>query len=73
MGLQNLYSPVQIRVAPPTDTRPLRFGIFLFLFKILFTPVKIGNMEVPNRFVVPPEGTNLANADGFSHFRDSIS
>jgi 2,4-dienoyl-CoA reductase-like NADH-dependent reductase (Old Yellow Enzyme family) len=40
---------------------------------MLFTPVKIGNMEVPNRFVVPPEGTNLANADGFSHFRDSIS
>ena len=33
-------------------------------FKILFSPVKIGNMVVPNRFVVPPMGTNLANADG---------
>ena len=33
-------------------------------FKILFSPVKIGNMVVPNRFVVPQMGTNLANADG---------
>lgn len=33
-------------------------------FKILFSPMKIGNMEVPNRFVVPPMGTNLANPDG---------
>jgi 2,4-dienoyl-CoA reductase-like NADH-dependent reductase (Old Yellow Enzyme family) len=33
-------------------------------FKILFTPVKIGSMEVPNRFVVPPMDTNLANVDG---------
>ncbi|NLG88358.1 MAG: FAD-dependent oxidoreductase [Clostridiaceae bacterium] len=33
-------------------------------FKILFTPVQIGHMVVPNRFVVPPMGTNLANPDG---------
>lgn len=33
-------------------------------YRILFSPVRIGNMEVPNRFVVPPMGTNLANPDG---------
>lgn len=33
-------------------------------FKTLFSPIKIGTMEVPNRFVVPPMGTNLANPDG---------
>lgn len=33
-------------------------------YKILFSPIKIGAMEVPNRFVVPPMGTNLANPDG---------
>lgn len=33
-------------------------------FKVLFSPIRIGNMEVPNRFVVPPMGTNLANPDG---------
>lgn len=33
-------------------------------FKTLFSSIKIGNMEVPNRFVVPSMGTNLANPDG---------
>ncbi|MDD2499038.1 MAG: FAD-dependent oxidoreductase, partial [Desulfitobacteriaceae bacterium] len=33
-------------------------------FKVLFSEAKIGNMTVPNRFVVPPMGTNLANPDG---------
>ncbi|NLL46768.1 MAG: FAD-dependent oxidoreductase [Clostridiales bacterium] len=33
-------------------------------FKVLFSPIRIGNMEVPNRFVVPPMGTNLGNPDG---------
>lgn len=30
----------------------------------LFTPIKIGGMEVSNRMVVPAMGTNLANQDG---------
>ena len=30
-------------------------------FKSLFQPIKIGTMEVRNRLVVPPMGTNLAN------------
>ena len=30
----------------------------------LFSPVQIGSVTVPNRFVVPPMGNNLANTDG---------
>ena len=30
----------------------------------LYSPIKIGTMEVPNRFVVPPMGNNFANSDG---------
>jgi 2,4-dienoyl-CoA reductase-like NADH-dependent reductase (Old Yellow Enzyme family)/thioredoxin reductase len=30
----------------------------------LFSPIRIGGMEVKNRFVVPAMGTNLANHDG---------
>lgn len=30
----------------------------------MFTPIKIGPMTVPNRFVVPPMGNNFANTDG---------
>lgn len=33
-------------------------------FKVLFSPIKIGQLEVNNRFVVPPMGTNFANPDG---------
>lgn len=33
-------------------------------FKSMFTPIKIGPMIVPNRFVVPPMGNNFANTDG---------
>lgn len=33
-------------------------------FKELFQPIKIGNMDVRNRLVVPPMGTNYANNDG---------
>ena len=33
-------------------------------FKELFTPLKIGVLEIKNRFVVPPMGTNFANPDG---------
>ncbi len=33
-------------------------------FEKLFEPIKIGTMEVKNRFVVPPMGTNFANPDG---------
>ena len=33
-------------------------------FPTMFSPVKIGNVTVPNRFVVPPMGNNLANTDG---------
>ena len=32
-------------------------------FKALFQPIKIGRMEVRNRLVVPPMGTNYANED----------
>ncbi|MDR1900046.1 MAG: NAD(P)/FAD-dependent oxidoreductase [Treponema sp.] len=31
---------------------------------LLFKPIQIGTMTVPNRFVMPPMGTNLANKDG---------
>ncbi len=30
----------------------------------LFSPIRIKNMEVPNRIVMPPMGTNLGNPDG---------
>lgn len=33
-------------------------------YDILFTPFKIGKMEVKNRFVQSPHGTNAANSDG---------
>ncbi len=33
-------------------------------FPTLFQPIQIGNVTVPNRFVVPPMGNNLANTDG---------
>lgn len=33
-------------------------------FPAMFSPVKIGTVTVPNRFVVPPMGNNLANTDG---------
>lgn len=33
------------------------------LFKTLLSPIRIGSMEVKNRFVVPPMGTCFANPD----------
>ena len=33
-------------------------------FPAMFSSVQIGNVTVPNRFVVPPMGNNLANTDG---------
>jgi len=33
-------------------------------FDTLFSPIRIGSMEVKNRFVVPSMATNLANEDG---------
>lgn len=33
-------------------------------FPNLFSPVRIGTVTVPNRFVVPPMGNNFANTDG---------
>ena len=33
-------------------------------FPNMFSPVQIGTVTVPNRFVVPPMGNNLANTDG---------
>lgn len=33
-------------------------------FPAMFSPIQIGNVTVPNRFVVPPMGNNLANTDG---------
>jgi 2,4-dienoyl-CoA reductase-like NADH-dependent reductase (Old Yellow Enzyme family)/thioredoxin reductase len=30
----------------------------------LFSPIKLGSMELKNRFVIPPMATNLANKDG---------
>ncbi len=33
-------------------------------FNAMFQPLKIGPMEVKNRFVVPPMGNNFANTDG---------
>ena len=34
------------------------------IFKSMFTPIKIGSMTVPNRFVVSPMCNNFANKDG---------
>lgn len=34
-------------------------------FERLFAPGKIGTLELKNRFVVPPMGTNLGNYDGY--------
>lgn len=34
-------------------------------FEHVLSPIKIGSMEVRNRFVVPPMGTNFADEDGF--------
>ena len=33
-------------------------------YTYMYSPMKIGPMEVPNRFVVPPMGNNFANSDG---------
>jgi len=33
-------------------------------FKYALSPIKIGKVELKNRIVMPPMGTNLANADG---------
>ena len=33
-------------------------------FSTMFSPVQIGSVLIPNRFVVPPMGNNLANTDG---------
>lgn len=33
-------------------------------FPAMFSPVQIGTVTVPNRFVVPPMGNNFANTDG---------
>ena len=33
-------------------------------FPTMFSPVQIGTVTVPSRFVVPPMGNNLANTDG---------
>ena len=33
-------------------------------FPTMFSPIQIGAVTVPNRFVVPPMGNNLANTDG---------
>lgn len=34
-------------------------------FSHVLSPIRIGTMEVRNRFVVPPMGTNFADEDGF--------
>ena len=34
------------------------------MFKNMFKPIKVGKMEIRNRFVVPPMGNNFANTDG---------
>lgn len=33
-------------------------------FEAMFSPIQIGGVTVPNRFVVPPMGNNFANTDG---------
>ena len=43
-------------------------------FPTMFSPVQIGSVTVPNRFVVPPMGNNLANTDGsLSFLREFLS
>lgn len=34
------------------------------MFENMFKPIKIGKVEIRNRFVVPPMGNNFANTDG---------
>ncbi len=34
------------------------------MYKMLFTPYKIGNVEIKNRLVMSPMGTGIANLDG---------
>lgn len=33
-------------------------------YKHVFTPIRIGSVEIPNRIVMPAMGTNFAGADG---------
>ena len=33
-------------------------------FPALFSPIQIGTVTVPNRFVIPPMANNLGNTDG---------
>jgi 2,4-dienoyl-CoA reductase-like NADH-dependent reductase (Old Yellow Enzyme family) len=33
-------------------------------FSRLFSPIKVGSLELNNRFVIPPMATNLAKEDG---------
>ena len=33
-------------------------------YPTMFSPIQIGTVTVPNRFVVPPMGNNFANTDG---------
>jgi len=33
-------------------------------FENMFSPIQIGSVTIPNRFVVPPMGNNFANPDG---------
>ena len=33
-------------------------------FRSMFSPVKIGTVQIKNRFAVPPMGNNFANTDG---------
>jgi hypothetical protein len=39
-------------------------GLEMQQFPRLFSPIKVGSMELKNRFVVPPMATNLAREDG---------
>ena len=41
-------------------------------FPNMFSPVRIGTVTVPNRFVVPPMGNNFANTDGTLSDRSQI-
>ena len=38
-------------------------------FKTLFSPFRIGNLELKNRIVMPPMATNFAGEDGFINDR----
>ena len=33
-------------------------------YRTMFSPVKIGTVQIPNRFATPPMGNNFANTDG---------